>query len=67
MVSKSDTFRKAKEALSDNSSAMQHSIQLAKATLHIKFAEIANGRPTSSVNKSPVLHAGEPVFTRDVA
>ena len=67
MISQGDTFRKATESLSENSSSMQYRIQLAKAALQIKLSEIAGSRPNTSVVDSPVLHAHEPIFTREVA
>ena len=67
MLSQGDTFRKAQETLSEDTSSMQHRIQLAKSALLITLPEIAGGRTALTVIDSGALHPMEPIFTREVA
>ena len=65
MLSQGDTFRKEQQTLSEDSSSMQHRIQLAKSVLLITLPEIAGGRNSLTVINTGT-HPMEPIFTREI-
>ncbi len=66
MLRHGDTFRQAREYVSNENASTQHRIQLAKSVLLITLPESVGGGNTMTVINTGA-HPMEPVFTREVA